>query len=278
MVTGKGGVGKTLIAAAFGRILAASGRDVLLLEADPRENLHHLFDVEPSGGEVVRAGPKLALRNASPRTILDDEVRRRLKLGALSRRVLGSPIYQQFADGAPGLKEMMLLGHALEVTRRRADHHADVVVIDAPASGHGLALLAAPLLVADVITSGPIGDMAGQVAELVADPKRCAIVLATLPEEMAVQETLETAEHVRERLHREATVLIVNAIWPEPPVPLPEGAGFELWQGRHAHQQAQLTRLKQAWRGRSARIPLIGADFGPALLAPMAAALEPWTW
>src|SRR5512132_889423 len=128
IVSGKGGVGKTVVSAALGRLLAEQGRRVLILEADPRENLHHLFGAEPSGGSVVRVGERIAIRNANPRHLLDDLVRRRLRIGMISSRVLASPVYQHFADGAPGLREMTLLGHALDVTEGGADFKADVVV------------------------------------------------------------------------------------------------------------------------------------------------------
>ena len=262
VVTGKGGVGKTVIAAATGRLLADAGHRVLILEADPRENLHHLFGAEPSGGEVVKIDRRLSIRNANPRSILDDVVRGALRIGALSRRVLASPVYQHFADSAPGLKEMMLLGHALEVTEGKTD----TVVLDAPASGHGLTLLAAPLLVADVITTGPLGKMARRIAGLVADPKAAEISLVTLAEEMPVQETLETAEAVVRRLGRPVTRVIANAVWPPRPTD-------PLWKTRRSHNERELKRLAKSWKGERREVPLIGSDFGPGLLAGVAAAL-----
>jgi anion-transporting ArsA/GET3 family ATPase len=265
LVSGKGGVGKTVVAAALGRTLADTGRRVLVLEADPRDNLHHLFGVEPSGGAIIEAGPHLAIQNASPRTILDEVVRDRLKISALSSRVLASPIYQHFADGAPGLKEMMLLGYAMLATEGRRPR-ADVVILDAPASGHGLSLLTAPQLVSDVITTGPLGTMARRIAAFVADPTRSAIVLATLAEESPVTETLETAAQVATRAGRAADLVVVNQVWPEQTAAADATDAQALWTARRRMNERELARLSKQWRGARVVLPLVGEDFGPALL------------
>jgi len=278
VVTGKGGVGKTVVSAALATLLAAQGRRVLLLEADPRESQHRLLGVPPSGGALVEAGPRLALLNASPRRILDDVVRDKLRVGMLSRRVLSSPIYEHFVEGAPGLKEMMLLGHALLVTEGEADHGADVVVLDAPASGHGLTLLAAPLLVAEVIGGGPLGTMAARIARHVADPARTGVVLTALAEEMPVNETLETIEALEERMGRPPELVAVNAVIPPVPAALGRiaaGEAAQLWRARRAAADAALEHLGRRWKGSTAVLPLLAEDFGPGLVAALAEALLP---
>jgi anion-transporting ArsA/GET3 family ATPase len=117
VVTGKGGVGKTVVSAILGRALAAAGRRTLVVEVDPRENLHQMMGLPPSGGDIVAAGPRLWVQNLKPRQVLDQIVREQLRLELLTRRVLDSPVYQHFATGAPGLKEMAILGHALRLLR-----------------------------------------------------------------------------------------------------------------------------------------------------------------
>ncbi|MGH9362510.1 MAG: ArsA family ATPase, partial [Thermoanaerobaculia bacterium] len=117
VVTGKGGVGKTTVAATLGKSLAAAGRRTLVLEVDPRENLHQMVGLPPSGGVIVPVEPRLWVQNLKPVEVLDAVVREQLKLEPLVRRVLDSPIYQHFALGAPGLREMAILGHALRLLR-----------------------------------------------------------------------------------------------------------------------------------------------------------------
>jgi anion-transporting ArsA/GET3 family ATPase len=278
VVTGKGGVGKTVLAATLATLLAGRGRRVLLLEADPRESQHRLLGVPPSGGQPVAAGPRLTLLNASPRAILDNVVRDRLKVGALSRRVLASPVYGHFVEGAPGLKEMMLLGHALLVTEGEADHRADVVVLDAPASGHGLTLLAAPLLVAEVLGAGPLGTMAARIARHVADPARTGVVLTALAEEMPVVETLETIEALGERVGRPPELVAVNAVIPPVPADLGRATADDavrLWQARRGATEAALDHLGRRWKGPTAVLPLVAEEFGPAMVAALVTALVP---
>ena len=115
VVTGKGGVGKSAVAAALGTLLAGAGRRTMLLEIDPRESLHNWLEAPPSGGDLLAVAPRLYLRHLEPRREMDDLVDHHLRIGPLVRRVLASPVYAHFADGAPGLKELAVLGHALRL-------------------------------------------------------------------------------------------------------------------------------------------------------------------
>jgi len=280
LVTGKGGVGKTAVTAALGQLLAAAGRTVLLMETDPRESLHRLLDLPPSGGEIVRSANRLFLQNIQPRRVLDDLVTERVKLPAIARRVLASPVYQHFAEGAPGLKETALLGRAFRLIEGhgpRALRRPDTVILDAPATGHGVALLQAPSLVADVITSGPVGRMARDIARFVADPARTGLLAVTLAEEMPVSETLELITAFDTTMGRRPELVVVNGIYP-PPGPDAESAdttALELLRRRHAINEAQLERLLRTWDGPAVRLPLLPVDRGPALASSLARRLRP---
>ena len=268
VVTGKGGVGKTTVCAALGRLLAADRR-TLLLEVDPRENLHHMLGVEPSGGDIVPAGPRLLLQNVRPAGVVEELVRERLKVRALARRVLASPVFQHFVHGAPGLKEMAVLLHALRLVRGETRDDVDVVVLDAPATGHGVSLLAAPGLVAEAIPHGPIGTLARDLSLFVADPARCSIVLVTAAEEMPVQETLELITLSRERLHAPEAV-VVNGLYPPLPAGAPAAAGaWRLWADRRATNERELARLAAAWPGPTVELPLVPRERGPELIAAL---------
>jgi anion-transporting ArsA/GET3 family ATPase len=142
VVTGKGGVGKTVVSAALGSLLADQRRRVLLLEMDPRENLHQVFDVPPSGGEIVSLGTNLSLQNLQPHDVIEELVRQHLKLEMFARRVTSSPVFQHFVEGAPGLKELAILSHAKQMVKGhgRTNARFDVVVLDAPATGFLLLL------------------------------------------------------------------------------------------------------------------------------------------
>ena len=276
VVTGKGGVGKSAVTAALGLLLRDLGRRTLLLEVDPRESLHNWLEVPPSGGGIVEVRRGLYLQHLSPRHEMDDLVREHLRLGPLIRRVLASPVYGHFADGAPGLKELAVLGHANRLVRGprvKGAPPVDIVVLDAPASGHGVSLLTAPALAASVIRQGPFGRMATHLTELVADERRCGIVVVTLAEEMPAQEALELQETLVARLGRPPDLLVVNGLYP----PLTEGvavaardrAGVELWRTRRSVNERELARLRAAWTGPAIELPLLPFDRGGQLIAAL---------
>ena len=296
VVTGKGGVGKTVVAATLGRLLAAGPgrRRVLVLEVDPRESLHRMFDLPPSGGEVAAAGDGLFLQNLKPGQVLDRVVEERLKIGALSRRVLSSPVYQNFSEGAPGLKEVAVLGHALRLVEgidpALRGEPFDTVVLDAPATGHGVSMLSAPRLLSEVIEDGPFGAMGSELAAFVADPGRCGVVVVTTAEEMPVAEAFELAERLDRDLGRGVELLAVNGVYP----PLPEGVDAEaaaadpalgpafdpaldpvldLWSHRRRLQEREMARLAERWRGPRVELPKLPFERGPVLVDALHACL-----
>ena len=279
VVTGKGGVGKTLVAALLGRHLASRGRRTLLLEVDPRANLHELAGTPPSAGDLVRVSPTLFLQNLQPAFVMEQVVRDHLRVDALVRRVTKSAIYKHFIDAAPGLKEMAILGHAWRLLHGmgpESAHGIEVVVLDAPATGHGLALLTAPFVVAEVIDQGPFAEMAGQLATFMGDDQQVAVVTVTLAEEMPVQEALELRDGLVERLRRPPALLVINGLYPE----LPRGRTrrgdptTELWARRWAMNERELRRLDARWEGPRLRLPLVPVHRGPQLVDALLPAFE----
>jgi anion-transporting ArsA/GET3 family ATPase len=277
VVTGKGGVGKSVVTAALGRLLATRRRKVLLFEVDPRENLHQLLDTEPSGGEIVKASPGLFLQHIEPRELIDDLVREKLKIKMLVNRVLASPVHRHFTEGAPGLKECAVFGRALRMVEGHgppALRKPDVVILDAPATGHGVSWLAAPQLVADVVTSGPIGHMAELISAFLADPKRFGVVVVTTAEEMPVDESAELIDALRNRFDRQPEAVVANALYPEIGDDEADDPAAALWRDRRAINLTQLERLDEFWVGPLAEIPLLPVDPGPALVGAVARQLS----
>jgi len=280
VVTGKGGVGKSAVAATLGRSMTREGGQALrtlVIEVDPRENLHQLLGTPPSGGEILDAGGGLFLQHLKPRSVVDRVIEERVRLGAVVRRVQASPVYQHFVDGCPGLKEMAVLEHA----RRLLDERRfDVVILDAPATGHGVSLLRAPLVVAEAVGDGPFGRIAAEIGELVAHPERCGVVVVTQAEEMPVQEAVELAAVLDEHLRREPDLLVVNALYPPVPAEVDaDGPGrppaelTDLWRRRRAINRRELERLAREWPGPMVGLPLLPMPRGPELVSALAACL-----
>jgi anion-transporting ArsA/GET3 family ATPase len=270
VVTGKGGVGKSTVTAALGVHLANRGRKVLLIEVDPRENLHQLLDTPPSGGEIIEAASNLWLQHLEPRRLLDDLVREKLKVGALVRKILASPVHLHFTEGAPGLKQTAVFGRALRMVEGHGPKNLrrpDVVILDAPASGHGIAWMSAPQLVSEVISSGPIGGMATEIAGFLADRDRFGSIVVTTAEEMPVHEALELIEAMERRLERRPELVVVNAIYPPTPPPgRRDDEPTRLWIRRRQVNETELARIAAGWEGPTVELPLVPIDAGPALV------------
>lgn len=271
VVTGKGGVGKSAVAATLGRAVSAGGRRTLVIEVDPRENLHQLLGTAPSGGEILEAGGGLFIQHLKPRAVVDQVIEERVRLSAVTRRVEASPVYQHFVDGCPGLKEMAVLEHARRLLR---EHRFETVILDAPATGHGVSLLRAPLVVAEAVGDGPFGRLAADVAELVAEPARCAVVVVTQAEEMPVHEALQLATMLDEQLKREPDLLVVNALYPPLPrdgdqAPAEPDALMDLWRRRRAVNRRELERLAATWPGPMVGLPLLPVERGTELVAAL---------
>lgn len=280
VVTGKGGVGKTTIAAGLARLLAEAGRRVLLLEVDPRESMHQLLGTEPSGGAILKVSTRLSVQNLQPKAVVESLVREKVRIPVLAKKIVASPVFQHFAEGTPGLKEMSILGYAQRTVAGDYRHKADIVVLDAPATGHGVSMLAAPLLLGDLVGGGQIGDMSKSLAQFVADPARCGVVLTTLAEEMPVQELAELIALLEERIGRPPELVVANGLYPE----YPGGkAGkresgqqdevIALWREWRAVNDRELARLGQLWDGPRAEVPLLPLERGPKLLEAVAACL-----
>ncbi|HEV2844869.1 MAG TPA: hypothetical protein VG477_08495, partial [Thermoanaerobaculia bacterium] len=187
--------------------------------------------------------------------------------------VLDSPIYHHFSAGAPGLKEMAILGHAWRLLHGKGgpgSPEIDTVVLDAPATGHGVTLLAAPLLVADVIKNGPFSRMAMDLAAMLSDPERSGIVVVTQAEEMPVEEAVELRTALNERVKRDPELLVINGLYPPAPSPgEKENELVSLWRRRRQINERELATLRDAWKGPRIELPQLAMDRGPALLSQL---------
>ena len=215
VVTGKGGVGKSAVTAALALAAARAGRRVLAVDVG-RGRLGSLLGAPATNGEPrrVKAGPWVASIEAEE--ALADFVHGVLRLRLLARRLLESTSFQVVAAAAPGLVEYLVL-HKLAgwVEARRLGRPVyDLVVVDAPASGHSLPLLEAPRTLGALARLGPVADGLRRHQALLSDPARTLVCVVTTPEELAVRETIELHHALTARLALPVAPPIVNALPP----------------------------------------------------------------
>lgn len=186
---GKGGVGRTTLATAFAWARASAGERVALVSLANGEDLsRRLRDEAPTTNAPV----VLAI---DPRALVDDLVRAVLNAGPLTGMLLRSPAYASLVDIAPGIREMAVLNH---VWNLREAGNFDRIILDAPATGHGLHFLEAPEK-ASALLVGKLRERARAVERMVKDGAAFEVVLVTIPEETPVRETVELADHLKAR-------------------------------------------------------------------------------
>jgi anion-transporting ArsA/GET3 family ATPase len=219
VITGKGGVGKTTLAAAAGLSAARAGRRTIVVEVGEESRLADLFGVaNPQPGAEIPLTEKLSSISIDPDAALLEWLQ--ALGGRVSGRVLASSgTFQYFAAAAPGAKELVTMVKIWRLTRaaRRGGVRTggyDLVVLDAPATGHALGMLAAPQTFGAIARVGPIAAQTRQLRELLTDPSDTAYVAVALANEMAVTEVLELQDGLDRQLGRGLHRVIVNALLP----------------------------------------------------------------
>ena len=270
VITGKGGVGKTTVTAAFAQAAAAARRRVLAVEVGPGR-LGALLGAATVSHEPTRVGPRLAVARLEPEAVLGDFVLSALRLRLLARRLLESTTFQVLAAAAPGLPELLVLHRVAGwLEERRLGRPAyDLVLLDAPASGHSLPLLAAPRTLGALARFGPVATLLGKMERLLHDPATTLVCLVTTPEELAVRETLELHQELDVGLGLSVGPPILNAVprrrfTPtdvaalaalDPNDPHVIAARFHLERRRQA--QAQYATLRRTLGVSPVRLPLL---------------------
>jgi arsenite/tail-anchored protein-transporting ATPase len=240
IVAGKGGVGKTTVTAVLARAAADAGQRVLVIELDGKQALAELL-------------PGLDVRHISAASSLEEYL---LEHGfkRIAKRLASTGVIDVVGTAAPGIDDLVVLGKIKQLER---SGDWDLIVVDGPAAGHAISFLTSAAGLLDAVGSGPVHDQARDVVAMLRDPRRCRVVLVTLPEATPVNELIETADTIAERVGVELGPVVVDQVDTAPRLPDPAGVSFgrakvqvndalaaaEFRRARRAVQDDELARL-----------------------------------
>jgi anion-transporting ArsA/GET3 family ATPase len=297
VLSGKGGVGRTTVAAALARAAADEGHRVLIAQASAAERLGRLFGrPAPVGTDVTNLAPNIDAVNMTPQSALHEYGLMVLRSELVYRALFENRAVRGFLGAIPGLDAYAMLGkawwHTTETVANRPRY--DLVIFDGPASGHAALTLSIPQTILDVMPKGPLSGDARAMRDLLSDEQRAAFVIVTLAEELPAREAAELATAARGALRLPMGPLIVNAVPPDDlsapevgavldPLDAPTGhdaldATLRVAAGARAQRQladAALARLRENPGGPMLLLPwLPTAEIGPAQIALLAGHLR----
>jgi anion-transporting ArsA/GET3 family ATPase len=222
-VTGKGGVGKSTAAAALALLSATRGRRTLACEVDAKGDLADFYETSRAGFEPQKVASNLWHMTMDTEASLREYLHLQLHLPTVSRLGPLAKVFDFVSTAAPGVREILTVGKIGWEVRER---HYDLVVVDAPATGHIVGQLTAPQAIKDLVRVGQVREQTGWLADLLADPAITGLVIVTTPEEMPVNETIDLVRKVRSETNIDVAAIVVNRVLPE----LFSGADEEIFE------------------------------------------------
>jgi anion-transporting ArsA/GET3 family ATPase len=218
-VTGKGGVGKTTVAVALGLRAAAAGKRTIVCEVAAQENASRIFEHAEVGFHEVEMEENLWSISIDPDESMREYVLLQLKVRAMRDMLFRSRIFNYLAAATPGLKELVTIGKIWELTqldrRVKSGRKYDLVIVDAPATGHGIGFLQTPRTFAAIARVGPIHSQAQQLDRLITDQRHTGTAIVALPEEMPVNESAALERDLRDEVGVAVDRVYLNGLYPE---------------------------------------------------------------
>jgi anion-transporting ArsA/GET3 family ATPase len=295
LVTGKGGVGKTTVAAALGLAATRAGKRTVVCEVAEQERLAAMFGASDIGHSELELTPGLFAVSVDPERAKAEWLGYQLRSSTLAGVLGGSRVFQYLTAAAPGLTELVTIGKVWDLAqleRRTGGSVFDLAIVDAPATGHGLAMLGAPRTFAGVAKVGPIARQAQRIDSFLHDSASTGVLVTALPEEMPVNETVDFERELHAELGMEVDAVVVNALHPARfsaadaralasldgrggPAPRAALRAALSEHGRARAERAQLRRLRRAVNAPVSTLPRIfEPELGRDGLEQLSAELE----
>jgi anion-transporting ArsA/GET3 family ATPase len=211
-VTGKGGVGKSTVAAALALLGAERGKRTLVCEIDAKGNLAEFFETGPTRFEERQIMPNLWAMSMDTEASLKQYLHLQLKLPLVARMGPMGHMFDFVATAAPGVKEIVTVGKMCWEVK---ENHYDLVVVDASATGHIVGQLAAPQAINELVQVGLVRQQTGWVMDILGNKNITGLVIVATPEEMPVNETIELKDRISKETNVDLAAIVVNRVLPE---------------------------------------------------------------
>ncbi len=211
-VTGKGGVGKSTVAASLGMLAAEQGKKTLVCEVDAKGNLADFYEAGATGFAARELQPGLWAMSMNTEESLKEYLSLQLKIPFLAKIGPLARTFDFIANAAPGVKEILTIGKLCWEVRER---HYDLVVVDSVATGHIVGQLTAPQAINELVQVGMVRNQTQWMLDILTDPAQTGVVIVSAPEEMPVAETIELAERLHAETDVDLAAIVVNRVLPE---------------------------------------------------------------
>ena len=203
-VTGKGGVGKSTVSLSLGLAAAARGKRTIVCEVSSQENASRVFQKGEVGFNEVQVTDNLWAISIDPDESMREYLLLQLKVRAMRDLLVRSRLFNYLAAATPGLKELVTIGKIWELAQGdrkvKKGRAYDLVIVDAPATGHGIGFLQTPRTFAGIARVGPIHSQAQELDRFITDHRTTGVAIVSIPEEMPVNESASLEQTLRDEV------------------------------------------------------------------------------